>query len=68
MVTLQWDDDEVRFVLDQHTELDFIVLVHWSNSPRIDRKIAEFGVKQHSLTHSLTIVDSSRGRVKPSTI
>jgi hypothetical protein len=19
----QWDDDEVRFVLDQHTELDF---------------------------------------------
>jgi hypothetical protein len=22
-VNIQWDDDEVRFVLDQHTELDF---------------------------------------------
>jgi len=22
-VNLQWDDDEVRFVLDQHAELDF---------------------------------------------
>ena len=22
-VNFQWDDDEVRFVLDQHTELDF---------------------------------------------
>jgi hypothetical protein len=22
-VDLQWDDDEVRFVLDQHAELDF---------------------------------------------
>jgi hypothetical protein len=39
MVTLQWDDDEVRFVLDQHTELDFIVLVHWSNSPRVDMSL-----------------------------
>jgi hypothetical protein len=23
ILLLQWDDDEVRFVLDQHTELDF---------------------------------------------
>jgi hypothetical protein len=22
-VNVQWDDDEVRFVLDQHTEMDF---------------------------------------------
>jgi hypothetical protein len=22
-INFQWDDDEVRFVLDQHTELDF---------------------------------------------
>jgi hypothetical protein len=22
-INFQWDDDEVRFVLDEHTELDF---------------------------------------------
>jgi hypothetical protein len=27
-VIFQWDDDEVRFVLDQHAELEFIVLAH----------------------------------------
>ena len=32
----QWYDDEVRFVLDQHAELDVIVLTHWNNSPRTD--------------------------------
>ena len=29
-----WDDDDkedVRFVLDQHTYLDFIVLAHWNS-------------------------------------
>jgi len=32
----QWNDD-VRFVLDQHAELDFyMVLAHWNNSPRVD--------------------------------
>jgi hypothetical protein len=35
-VNFQWDDDEVRFVLDQHAELVFIVLAHWNNSPRVD--------------------------------
>jgi hypothetical protein len=35
-VNFQWDDDEVRFVLDQHNEVDFLlVLAHWTNSPRI---------------------------------
>ena len=24
-VNFQWDDDEVRFVLDQHAELDFYI-------------------------------------------
>ena len=32
-VNFQWDDDEVRFVLDQHT---FIVLAYCNNSLRID--------------------------------
>ena len=34
----QWDDDDdVRFVLDQHAGLDFIIVLdHWNNSPRID--------------------------------
>ena len=35
-VNFQWDDDEVRIVLDQHAELDFKVLAHWNNSPRVD--------------------------------
>jgi hypothetical protein len=33
------DDDEVRFVLDQHVKLDFIVLAHWNNSPRVDMSL-----------------------------
>ena len=35
----QWDDDEVRFVLDQHAELNFIVLAHWNNSVRVDMSL-----------------------------
>jgi hypothetical protein len=36
-ITFQWDDDDddVRFILDQHAELDFIVLIHQYNNPRI---------------------------------
>jgi hypothetical protein len=35
-VNFQWDDDEVRFVLDQNPELEFfIVLAHWNNSLQI---------------------------------
>ena len=29
------DDDDARFILDQHAELDFIVLIHQYNNPRI---------------------------------
>ena len=32
---LQWDDDEVHFVLDQHAELDFYS-ANWNNSPQVD--------------------------------
>ena len=39
IVNFQWDDDEVRIVLDQHTELDFKVLAHWNNSPRLDMSL-----------------------------
>ena len=35
-VTFSWDDDEVRFVLDQHIELDLIMLAHWNDIPRVD--------------------------------
>ena len=38
-VNFQWDDDEVRIVLDQHAELDFKVLAHWNNSPRVDMSL-----------------------------
>jgi hypothetical protein len=29
-VNFQWDNDDVRFDLNQHAELDFIVLAHWN--------------------------------------
>ena len=36
----QWDDDEVRFVLDQHAELDFHnLLANWNNSPGVDMSL-----------------------------
>jgi hypothetical protein len=39
-VNFRWADDEVRFVLDQHAELDFfIVLAHWNNSPQVDMSL-----------------------------
>ena len=39
-VNFQWDDDEVRFVLNQYAELFFfIVLAHWNNSPRVDMSL-----------------------------
>jgi len=38
-VNFQWDDDDVRFLLDQNTFFFiFLVLVHWNNSPRIDKQ------------------------------
>jgi hypothetical protein len=37
-VNFQGDDDEVRFVLDQHAEF-FLVLAHWNNSPRVDMSL-----------------------------
>jgi len=38
-VNFQCDDGEVGFVLDQHAELDFIVLAHWNNSPQVDNVV-----------------------------
>jgi hypothetical protein len=39
-VNFRWDDDEVRFLLDQHAEIDLsIVLAHWSNSPQVDMSL-----------------------------
>jgi len=32
---IRWDDNHVRFVLDQRAWL-FLVLAHWNNSPRED--------------------------------
>jgi hypothetical protein len=32
----RWNDDEVRFVLDQHAKLDFYRLANWNNNPQID--------------------------------
>jgi len=30
------DDDNIRFLLEQHAQLDFIVLAHINNSPLVD--------------------------------
>ena len=38
-VNFQWDDDEVRFVLDQHTELDFYSASSLKQ-PSTDRHVA----------------------------
>jgi hypothetical protein len=35
----QWDDDEVRFVLDQHAELDLYSASSLNNSPRADMSL-----------------------------
>jgi hypothetical protein len=61
-INYQWDDDEVRFVLDQHAELDFIVLAHWNNNSRIDISLHSdtsfwlranpTGARIHDLPHS----------------
>ena len=41
-VNFQWDDDEVRFVLDQHAELDFYCASS-VKKPFKDRHVAPFG-------------------------
>jgi hypothetical protein len=39
-VHFKWDDDEIRFVLKHHAELDFYsALTHWNNSPRINMSL-----------------------------
>ena len=38
-VTFWWDDNDVRFVLDQTLSWIFIVLAHWTNSSRIDMSL-----------------------------
>jgi hypothetical protein len=44
-VNIQWDDDddEVRFVLDQHDELGFILLPHLNNWQSAGRHVAPLG-------------------------
>ena len=46
-VNIQWDDDddndEVRFVLDQHDELGFILLAHLNNWQSAGRHVAPLG-------------------------
>ena len=51
-VHIQWNDDDVRFVLDQHAEFDFYSAVHWSNNSRIN-------MSQHSDTLSWFRVNQS---------
>jgi hypothetical protein len=40
-VNFQWKDDEVLIdiVLDQHAELDVVVVAHWNNIPRVDMSL-----------------------------
>jgi hypothetical protein len=41
-VNFQWDDDEVRFVLDQHAELDFFIASSLKQQSA-DRHVAPLG-------------------------
>jgi hypothetical protein len=38
-VNFQWDDDEVRFVLDQHAELDFYSASSLKQQYRVDMSL-----------------------------
>jgi hypothetical protein len=38
-VNFQWDDDEVRFVLDQHAELDFFSASSLKQQPAVDMSL-----------------------------
>jgi hypothetical protein len=40
-VNFQWDDDVVRFVLDQYDENDIynLLLAHWNNSLWVDMSV-----------------------------
>jgi hypothetical protein len=38
-VNFQWEHVQVHFVLNQHAELDFIVLAHWNNNLRVDMSL-----------------------------
>ena len=41
-VTFQWDDDDVRFVLDQHAPLDFYI-ASWLNQQSRGRHVGLLG-------------------------
>jgi hypothetical protein len=60
----QWNDDDVRFVLDQQASWIFIELIHWNNSQRIDMSprannfllLMSFGVVMVSVLASSVVV------------
>ena len=35
-ICIRWDDNDIHFVLHQHTSLDLFVPIHRNNSPRLD--------------------------------
>jgi hypothetical protein len=54
-VNFQLDDDEVRFVLDQHAKLDFYSASSLKHAGRHVGGGGLLGVKQQSLTHYFTV-------------
>jgi hypothetical protein len=57
-VNLQRDDDDVRFVLDQHAELDFYNasgLAHRNNSPRVDMSLHSDTLSRFRVNQSLLL-------------
>jgi hypothetical protein len=61
-VNFQWDDDEVRFVLDQHAELDFYIASSLKQQSA-DRHVAPLG-----LTTSVYIPGEGYLRIAPCTL
>ena len=50
-ITVQWDDNDVHFVLDQHDV--FIVLAHWNNIPWVDMSLHSYTLSWFQANQSL---------------
>ena len=72
-VNFQWDDHEVRFVLDQHAELDFFALAHWNNSLRVHMSLHSdtlfwFRANQSLLLNAACLLENQQIQILPSLV
>jgi len=65
---IRLDDDNIRFLLEQHAQLDFIVLAHINNSPLVDMSFHSgtlfwFRAKQFLLLGALCLRRSNKYQI-----